>query len=166
MNKIYLFAIGLIALSAQAYEYECTPSIQAFTPETQFVINNDNTVTDKNTGLTWMRCSLGQTGSDCSGGKAKRFSWSGAVLKEIATNYRGWRLPTATELISIIEYRCQYPAVNIFVFPNTESGGYLSSSAYTKTNRSKKVWTVSFQKGRLYANDGRNIYARLVRDSE
>ncbi|MDP2902572.1 MAG: hypothetical protein Q8N96_05635 [Methylovulum sp.] len=39
------------------------------TPTSDFTDNNDGTVTHKTTGLTWMRCAMGQTwtGAACTG---------------------------------------------------------------------------------------------------
>lgn len=63
-------------------------------------------VTDRETKLMWMACSLGQTwnGRGCSG-EATEFLWSEAIDEsQVATyaNYQDWRLPTRQELNSIV----------------------------------------------------------------
>jgi len=37
------------------------------TLKSKFTVNANGTVTDKKTKLMWMQCSIGQSGSDCSG---------------------------------------------------------------------------------------------------
>ncbi len=63
-------------------------------------------VIDRQTGLMWMTCSVGQnwTGKGCSG-EAEEFLWSEAldVAKDTRyANYGDWRLPTRDELHSIV----------------------------------------------------------------
>lgn len=57
---------------------------------------------DPDTGLTWMRCALGQswTNGGCQG-KAASLSWKQAVLetnKLVYADETGWRLPSTQEL--------------------------------------------------------------------
>ena len=55
--------------------------------------SNDGTFTDTNTGLQWMRCSMGQTwtGSTCSG-EAKTHTWQEAMaLKMSFAGKDDWR---------------------------------------------------------------------------
>ncbi|BBP44528.1 hypothetical protein THMIRHAT_22740 [Thiosulfativibrio zosterae] len=72
-----------------------------------YIDNQDGTITDTKTNLTWMRCSLGQTwtGSSCSG-EAKSFDeWKTAINWGKNTTYAGksdWRLPTVEELHSLV----------------------------------------------------------------
>ncbi|MFI3195613.1 MAG: hypothetical protein QX195_07310, partial [Methylococcaceae bacterium] len=49
------------------------------TPTSDFTDNGDGTVTHQQTGLTWMRCALGQTwtGTTCSG-TIKRYPYATA----------------------------------------------------------------------------------------
>ncbi len=68
-----------------------------------FVDNNDGTITDKATGLMWMKIDSGKF-------KAGKMNWQHAL--EWAENleyagYSDWRLPDAKELQSIVDYsRC------------------------------------------------------------
>jgi uncharacterized repeat protein (TIGR01451 family) len=91
------------------------------TPTQDFIDNNDGTVTHKKTGLTWQRCSVGQTwtGSSCSG-SASNFSWNNA-MKQTSNfaGYNDWRLPRLDELFSIVEFSASTPAINTTIFPNT-----------------------------------------------
>ncbi len=72
--------------------------------------NGDGTVTDMQTGLQWMRCSLGQTwqGETCVG-QAKQELWQAALATANAFNrqggyadYQDWRVPKKEELQTLI----------------------------------------------------------------
>ncbi|SFR54013.1 DUF1566 domain-containing protein [Thiomicrospira sp. ALE5] len=71
-----------------------------------YIDNGDGTVTDTETNLTWMRCSLGQqwTGSTCTG-VAIQMNHNDAAMRGLGFNYAGksdWRLPTFDELHSLV----------------------------------------------------------------
>ncbi len=144
-------------------------AITATTPNTNFSDNGDGTVTHHTTGLIWQRCSLGQSwdGTDCIG-NATGFTWADALAAGAQNSLAGfsdWRLPNKNELVSIVEYRCNYPAINNQAFPNTSSRLYWSSSpnAYD----SGKAWYVYFDAGSVNI-DGKNDsnHVRLVRDAQ
>lgn len=130
-----VLCLGAGAVQAEAQN--CRPeSIQESTPTSQFVLHDDGTVTDKHTGLTWMRCSLGQSwdGQGCSG-QAATFTWEEAAhaVEELNTRgyagFKDWRYPVVPELASIVERQCFNPRVNEKVFPNTPSVAFWSSMA-------------------------------------
>jgi len=117
------------------------------TPASRFTINADNTVSDKESGLIWKRCSQGQSGSDCKG-EPTLLDWKEgrqAAQDEDFASHTDWRVPTTSELLSIVESACSSPSINIDVFPNTpglntdfgslflsipEKERYLDDSAY------------------------------------
>ncbi|MBI3776159.1 MAG: DUF1566 domain-containing protein, partial [Gammaproteobacteria bacterium] len=73
------FAICLVAalLTSTTDAAPCDPNVRPETTPTQrFVLGTDGTVHDKITGLTWMRCALGQQwdGKTCAG-TAARYAW-------------------------------------------------------------------------------------------
>ncbi|WP_052501675.1 Lcl C-terminal domain-containing protein [Thiomicrospira microaerophila] len=72
----------------------------------RYVINQNGTVYDKKTNLTWMVCSLGLiwNGRTCTG-RASTYDWPSARDAAASTNYAGksdWRVPTIEELHSLV----------------------------------------------------------------
>lgn len=143
MYKLYQISIStsifalLLPLFCQA-EQVCAPDkIPASTPIAQFVVNNDGTVTDNRTGLTWKRCAEGLTlnGANCTG-SVSNFHWQNALQWAQSLNNSGgfagksdWRIPNVKELASIIENQCNYPAINLSLFPDTPATRFWTSSS-------------------------------------
>lgn len=116
-------------LLTSAWAQTCdTKNLEESTPTSRFSFDNNDLVTDKQTGITWMRCAVGQhwNGTTCAG-EVKTFDWQNAmneVKKMNDSNYGGhsdWRLPYIPELASIVERQCFNPRVNLKVFPATPS---------------------------------------------
>ncbi|HEC20502.1 MAG TPA: DUF1566 domain-containing protein [Gammaproteobacteria bacterium] len=102
--------------------------------------DNNGTLTDIDSGLTWMRCSLGQQWKNhtCQG-QATPFTWQAAQAAVKKLNRLGgyagfsdWRLPRLSELASIVDIHCKNPRINLQLFPNTPSAQYWSA-----TNKAK-----------------------------
>lgn len=170
MNKAintigYLSAVMLL-LAAHSSAATCRNDITASTPDQDFTLHNDGTVTHNSTGLMWMRCSLGQTwdGSTCTGA-ASTFTWQNALGEAQSHNFAGhsdWRLPNKNELASLVEQRCVSPAINSEIFPSTPTGSFWSSSPYAYG--SNGAWLVGFGNGNVYDGSKGNYYpVRLVR---
>lgn len=171
MNKAintigYLSAVMLL-LAAHSSAATCRNDITASTPDQDFTLHNDGTVTHNSTGLMWMRCSLGQTwdGSTCTGA-ASTFTWQNALGAAQSHNFAGhsdWRLPNKNELASLVEQRCVSPAINSKIFPSTPTGGsFWSSSPYA--GYSGGAWYVDFLDGDVNGGSkGYNGQVRLVR---
>lgn len=146
------------------------------TPSSQFQDNNNGTVTDLKTKLTWKKCTEGQnweaSNNSCTvkDGATMQYNWSEALELANKTNSSGgfasavnWRLPNIKELSSIIEDACYGPSINLSVFPNTPAGIYWSSTPYI--GASDQAWTVRFNYGQNSMNAKYDYYfARLVRD--
>ena len=150
--------------------------------------NGDGAVTDVKTKLQWMRCSLGQTwqGGICFG-EAKTYSWQ-AALDAANTlrmgsyaGYRGWRVPTREELLTLIycssgrpktwndtgkpcEGDYERPTIYQSAFPNTPPISYWSSSPFVPY----AAWNVFFDYGNEIAGVVRGGYSavRLVRGGQ
>ncbi|MEM7283892.1 MAG: DUF1566 domain-containing protein [Pseudomonadota bacterium] len=141
--------------------------IPASTPTEQFVDHGDGTVTDTKTGLMWAKCSIGQTITDCTGTATPR-SWRGVLLDADASalgGYNDWRAPNIRELQSIVEQRCENPAINEDVFPNTPSTNYQSGSP--SGSDAANSWYVNFNDGTsLTGVRFQNASVRLVRGGQ
>jgi hypothetical protein len=119
-----------------------------------YKINGDGTVTDNNTFLNWQQADDGVQ----------------RLWKEAESYCRGlslgghtdWRLPSKTELASIIDYGRFSPAIDSNIFENTKTLPYWSATEYSGDSAS--VWGISFYDGS--ANNGDKYspaYARCVR---
>ena len=78
-----------------------------------FVDNGDGTITDKATGLTWMKADSGplKAGPNQDG----RLDWPQALSFAEGLEYAGhddWRLPNVKELQSIVDYSGAFPAID------------------------------------------------------
>lgn len=135
--------------------------------DARYLVNNDGTVTDIQTNLTWQRCSVGQTwtGETCAG-EIDGFIWMDAQ----ALVRDGWRLPTVEELDTLVECpkgrkpsvrqdgrydfvtdgechgsKNDIPKINIHAFPNTPLAGFWSSSQDARN--AEGAWSVGTNDG-------------------
>ena len=113
----------------------------------RFLINGAE-VTDTVTGLVWSRCSVGQTwtGTVCSGNPTLVYH---DQALQLAQNAVGWRLPNIKELASLVDRRCDFPAIDSVAFPNTV-GGYYTYWSSTPASGENSAWLVSFSEGTFY----------------
>ena len=177
-----------------------TPAGEAFMVEQQqrlnareqeivarFEVNEDGTATDTQTGLMWMRCSVGQewTGQRCSG-EVLRLSWNQALKAGEDMVFAGkddWRLPTREELYTLVycssgrrfaldaesgsgacEGTYRKPVILDAVFPDTPLANYWSSTPNEMF--SYKAWGVAFISGLIGAGSRTEyVAARLVRSA-
>jgi hypothetical protein len=148
-------------------------AVPASTPTSGFDLHDD-TVTHTATGLTWMRCSLGQDWDGDTGtcfGVADTYSWEEALNAVAALNegegfagHTDWRLPNKNELASIVEARCWSPHINAAVFPDTQPGYWWSSSPYGGVTPSGQAWRVDFDGGFVnWASRSNSYSVRPVR---
>lgn len=166
MKGFFIF-VYVILLTQAATAQTCNDYIPASTPDDLFIRNGDE-VTDTETELIWQRCSLGQTGDACDGGSAIEYNWQKALQAaeiERAATGKTWRLPNIKELRSILEEKCNIPAINLAIFPNTIFPTHWSASPHAI--QSDYAWYVNFLQGYLTygnKNDGRHV--RLVRNAQ
>ncbi|MFI3194732.1 MAG: DUF1566 domain-containing protein, partial [Methylococcaceae bacterium] len=158
LSNLLLFFVFLLAFA--------TPLFAQDTPTSDFTDNGDGTVTHQKTGLTWMRCALGQTwtGSTCSG-TASTYTYSEAlILTSNFAGYSDWRLPNIAELQTIVERYNGNPAINTELFNNTSDSFWSSSPG---VGSASYAWDVNFYGGSVYGySDRSNAFrVRLVRAS-
>lgn len=118
-----LLAFSTLPLSLMALELtqQCLDvAIQDKQKEnTQYTINQNKTVTDIKTNLTWASCLYGTTGSTCTTGTPLSVNWDKAfksTTTNLDANQTDWRLPSAIELGSLLESSCNKPAINVSIF--------------------------------------------------
>ena len=124
----------------------CNSQMAETAPASRFTVNANQTVTDLATGLIWKQCAQGLSGAGCSTGTATDLDWESALAAAQTENFAGqtdWRLPNVKELLSIIEFACNGPAINIEIFPNTQSSSVWSASP----SNFDKSWIVGFNFG-------------------
>ena len=170
---VLTLAIGLFQLGS-VWAYECDTHARPYsTPIERFDINHDGTLTDIQTGLTWMRCALGQqwNGKTCVG-NAESYSGQNAIAQATHINNSGgfaahtdWRVPRLPELAGLIERQCADPRINLILFPNTPAVNFWSSSP--KKGSPALGYALSFgAKGVSTINQNERSLVRLVRGRE
>lgn len=116
--------------------------------------NGNGTVTDEATSLMWQQVT-----------SEKIMNWNQAIVycKNLKLGgYKGWRLPTITELSSLVDSTRSNPAIDSNYFPNTFLTFHWSSS--TEESHIKYAWGVAFSYGQSYIiNTNRSHYVRAVR---
>jgi hypothetical protein len=117
--------------------------------------NGNGTVTDETTGLMWQQVT-----------SEKIMNWNQAVVYcknlKIGNYKKGWRLPTITELRSLVDFSRYNPAIDMDCFPNTVLAFHWSSS--TEESPTKYAWGVAFSYGQSYIiNTNRLHYVRAVK---
>jgi hypothetical protein len=124
-------------------------------PGPRFADNQDGTVTDNLTGLTWLQ----------NAGCFPAAVWATALsdVNQLASGSCGlldgsragqWRLPNLNELESLVDISASNPAVSLgSPFINVSNGIYWSSTSYFGgQGGSPDAWTIRFSDGR-YMND-------------
>jgi hypothetical protein len=117
-----------------------------------------------------MRCALGQQwqSPDCVP-LYDEFSWVEARMTVAQFNREGgaysfsdWRLPTLDELLTIVEPRCDSPALDVRVFPRAPITGYWTATP--DPDYADGAMLVHFYNGRGYmGNRSQDWAVRLVR---
>ncbi len=121
----------------QEYRVRCVRHAVGQLP--RYDVSLAGTVKDASTGLTWQR--------DTS---VERLTWSDAKLACDALGLAGggWRLPSMSELQSLIDETQADPAIDAAAFPATPSEGFWAATPLAGTTTA--AWFVSFLEGIAY----------------
>jgi len=97
---------------------------------------------DKNTGQLWQRSSVSPR------------KWSDALsyCQELVLAGRSdWRLPSVTELATLVDLTRHEPAIDTQAFPDTASTGFWTSTTFTSAPH--QAWVVNFKGGAIESDD-------------
>ncbi len=116
----------------------------------------ENMVKDERNAIYWQDTLASEVSSE---------DWDDAELycdKLVLDGMEKWRLPTFSELLSIVDYKLVHPAINP-VFSYTNEGTYWTSTDFSPTVA--RAWTIDFRTGETYYNYKTTNHAvRCVKD--
>ncbi|MBT9487900.1 MAG: DUF1566 domain-containing protein [Rubrivivax sp.] len=102
------------------------------------VTNSNATVTDSRLGLMWQQCAEGLSGAGCATGTATVYGTYAAALSRAAAvnadpagagrGHSDWRVPNRNELASLVNRRCEAPAIQRTPFPGTPSASFWTAT--------------------------------------
>lgn len=197
--KYYLFIFGLLFFlseeggaqeNLQKVQFTDTQIPNSYHKQRYDVLgSNHGIIRDTQTGLDWMRCSMGQVwnGHTCSG-EANRYTYQDALNAAQQLNasggysgYSDWRVPSLEELRTLVycsSGRPNYfkesnswcssgysqPTIVHTIFPNTPGAFLWSATPFA--NHSSFSWAVLFSHGGAsYSLQSSSFPVRLVRDA-
>lgn len=111
--------------------------------------NGNGTVTDVSTKLVWQKCSRGQVNDSSCSGSATAANWAAALsyCQTLPLAGYNWRLPSVSEMNSLIDRTTANPAIQGTYFPATATGNYWTSTTDPSTPAS--AWFYVFAQGRV-----------------
>lgn len=113
-------------------------------------------VEDFFTGLVWQGCSAGRSGPGCATGTTLEIDWEDGLVYCENLSWGGhddWRLPQVKELLGIIDYAQEWPAIDSSLFPEAMNQQYLSSTNRLNSLFTEYVWAVRFGSGAVYSQE-------------
>lgn len=168
---IFSFLVLLGCAPAWAGQTCDTREYPLSAPTERFKDNGDGTVTDIQSRLTWMRCSLGQSwnGSTCTGMPAI-YTWQSARDEAARLDRNGgyagrhdWRVPQIPELAMIVERQCANPRTNIALFPATPAAYFWTATTRRGSGMETFAYVLSFgEQGATYKSKTEVFSVRLV----
>lgn len=164
------------ALSNQGAVYTVTPwsCVRDNTTGLMWEVKTtDGGLRDQNNSYTWYNPDADenagapgrQDGGECSGSACDTHAYVQAVNEEGLCGYSDWRMPTRTELRSIVDYQATFPSIPTAHFPNTVASSFWT--AEPNETYPNFAWHTDFKFGLAsyyYFKSGPKS-VRLVRDA-
>ncbi|HEY0708708.1 MAG TPA: DUF1566 domain-containing protein [Polyangia bacterium] len=140
---------GLCGVTEGVQVFDINPAATVTPPPSKLTDNGNGTVSDAGTKLTWQKAV-----------ESTPMAWADAetLCKGLTLAGGGWRLPTLTELKSLVKTG-QNPAIDATFFPNTPGAKFWTSNP----NGTKQHWYVDFQNGLENAGSASDGLVRCVR---
>ena len=149
MKTTFALLLALLVSTVGYAAQNCPPNLLSATPTSRYTVqSNTAEVRDNLTGLVWQRCPIGQSwsGTACSGSMSN-FTWPLALVEaNTAVSSAGfaWRLPNAKEALSLMEWACTTPSINVTAFPTTDIEFYWTSTSDASLLTSTSAWAVTY----------------------
>lgn len=147
-------------------------------PSPRFIDNNNGTVSDRLTGLVWLKngaCAMFFPFDPNMGNVARTWTAAMTACNNLTNGYCGlsdnsqpgdWRLPNVRELQSLVDYGQWNPALSVDspLRASTQLNlDYWTSTSYASENATR--WTVNFWTGGVVNRvESTTYYIRAVRD--
>ncbi|MCB1304449.1 MAG: DUF1566 domain-containing protein, partial [Leptospiraceae bacterium] len=125
----------------------CVASQSLRSPE--FTDNGDGTISDASSRLVWQKCSNGQSNDTSCSGSPTTANWQSALqyCNTLSLSGKSWRLPSAAELLSLVDFTQTGTVINGTFFPNTAANLYWTST--TNQALPGAGWRITFATGDL-----------------
>lgn len=169
MAKTGIAALITLMLAQPSYAVvdkapNCADVFQDKPLSSQYVDNDNGTLTDRRTNLTWYRCSAGQIWSNgkCKGRPIVRNFNDAQEWAQQANvaDMTGWRLPEIDEMVELVEKDCRSPSLDTNAFPGIEAENYWSSEDNFWI--SAMAWSLFWFKGEYYSRQGKIFELRFM----
>jgi Protein of unknown function (DUF1566) len=136
------------------FSVRCVRSARAPAPPKPRYAVRTGDVLDADTGLDWQRV---VSSKPLPFDRAARY-----CARLVAAGKKGWRVPTLTELLTIVDERTDSPMIRRAAFPDTPGEPFWSSSTFA--NGKELAWYVRFDSGAgLYGRLSEAFRVRCVR---
>ena len=164
----WIFAVAVFTANAiVVFAQQCDNSNPLARDSSRFDVNNNGTVTDIESGLTWQRCAVGQQWkNDSCVGDAKPLTWDEARAltnpkQDSKDSQPTWRVPKLTEIAGIADIRCKSPRIDLSIFPDTLAKPYWTAN--NAPGGQAQAYTLSFgRQGVSRTPKSEKHYVRLV----